>query len=62
MASSCTREGSGWIFGKIYSSEGGEVLEQAVQGSDGLTVSGGVQETCSCGPKGHGLVGMERRC
>ena len=33
------------------------MLEQAAQGGGGVTVPGGVQETCRCGTKEHGLVG-----
>ncbi|KAK4823568.1 hypothetical protein QYF61_003572 [Mycteria americana] len=36
-----------------------EALEQAAQGSGGVTIPGGVQKTCSRGTSGHGLVGME---
>ena len=34
-----------------------QALERAAQGSAGITVPGGVQETFSCGTKGHNLVG-----
>ena len=34
------------------------LLEQAAQGSGGVTVPGGVQETCRCGTEGCGLVNM----
>jgi len=33
-------------------------LQQAAQGSGGVTIPGGVQNTCRCGTLGHGLVGM----
>ena len=33
-------------------------LAQAAQGSGGVTIPGGVQETWGCGTEGHGLVGM----
>jgi len=36
----------------------GQALEQAAQGGGGVTIPGSVQETCSCGTLGHGLVGM----
>lgn len=36
----------------------GEVLKKAVQGGDGLTAPGGIQEVCGCGIQGHGLMGM----
>jgi len=36
----------------------GQALEQFVQGSGGVTIAGGVKETCRCGTSGHGLVGI----
>jgi len=33
-------------------------LEQAAQGSDGVTIPGGVQKTCEYGTSGHGLAEM----
>jgi len=33
------------------------VLERAAQGGGGVTVPGGIQETCRCGTEGHGLLG-----
>jgi len=33
-------------------------LEQAAQGSGGVTIPGGVQKTCRCGTSGHGLAGV----
>ena len=36
----------------------GEALAQAAQGGGGITVPGGVQETCGCGTEGCGSVGM----
>ena len=30
-----------------------EAVTQAAQGSGGVTVPGGVQETCGCGTEGH---------
>jgi len=36
----------------------GQALEQAAQGSSGVTIPGGVQKTCRCGTWGHGLAGM----
>jgi len=33
-------------------------LEQAAQGSGGVTVPGGVQKTCTCSTSGHGSVGL----
>ena len=36
----------------------GNSSEQASQGGGGVTICGGVQETCRCGTEGRGLVGM----
>jgi len=36
----------------------GQVSEQAAQGSHGVTIPGGVQKTCRCGPSGYGLASM----
>jgi len=33
-------------------------LEQAAQGSSGVTIPGGGQKTCRCGSSGHSLAGM----
>jgi len=33
-------------------------LEQAAQGSGGVTIPGGVQKMCRYGTSGHGLAGM----
>jgi len=33
-------------------------LEQAAQGSGGVTIPGGVQKKCRCGTMGYGLAGM----
>ena len=38
--------------------ESGQTLEQAAQGSGGVTIPGGVQITCRCGTSGHGLAGL----
>ena len=35
-----------------------EAVAQAAQGGGGVTIHGGVQETCRCGTEGRGLVGM----
>ena len=35
-----------------------EVLKQAAPGSGGVTMPGGVQESCRCGTVGHRLVSM----
>lgn len=36
----------------------GSTLEQASQGSGGITVPGGFQGKCRCGPEEHSLVGI----
>ena len=33
-------------------------LEQAAQGSGGVTIPGGFQESCSCDTEGHGLQSL----
>ena len=47
VASSCTTGGSGLIIGKV-SSQSDEALEQAAQGSNGVTLTGGLQERDRC--------------
>jgi len=34
-------------------------LEQAAQGSGGVTIPGGVEKMCRCGTSGYGLAGRE---
>ena len=58
MASSCAREGSGWMLGRV-SSQGSNALEQTVQGRGGVTVPGGAQEQRMCGTEWHGLKWSE---
>jgi len=58
MASSCVRGGLDWMLGKISSQKEWSGIEQAAQGSGGVTTPGGVQEVCRCGTSGHGLAGM----
>jgi len=36
----------------------GQALDQAAQGSGGVTIPGGVQKTCRRGTSGHGLAGV----
>jgi len=43
---------------KNFFTESGQTLEQAAQGSGGVTIPGGVQKPCRCGTLGHGLAGM----
>jgi len=33
-------------------------LEQADQGSGGVTIPGGIQKACRCATSGHGLAGI----
>ena len=58
MASSCVRGGLDWILGKISYWKSGQALEQAVQCSGGVPISGGVQKMRRCGTSAHGLVGL----
>jgi len=53
MALSCARGGSDWILGKNSSQKEGDILEQAAQADDGVTVLGDFQETCKCGTERH---------
>jgi len=53
MALSCARGGSDWILGKNSSQKEGDILEQAAQADDGVTVPGDFQETCKCGTERH---------
>lgn len=51
--------GSGFGVGNIHKwGERVVALAQAAQGSSGVTVPGGIQETWKCGTEGHGLVSM----
>ena len=47
MGSSCVREGSYWLLVKI-SLLSGQALAQAVQGSGGVPIAGGVQKPYRC--------------
>ena len=54
VAISCARGGSRQIFGKIFFlRKSDELLEQAAQGSGGVTVSEGFQEKGRCSTEGH---------
>ena len=55
MALSCTREIQVGYQEKFLLRKSGEVLEQAAQGSGGVTILGGVHEKGRCGTEGHGL-------
>ena len=46
------------MLGKISSPKEWSGSGQAAQGSDGVTVTGGVQEMWRCGTEGHGIVIM----
>ena len=67
MASICTRGGSGWILGKTSSLKEWWCIGTECPGSSGVTIPGGVQETCGCGIKdmviGYGeaalIVGLD---
>jgi len=54
----CTRSGSGCILGKFLLRKSAEALKQTTQGGDGVTIPGGVQETCTCGTEGYSLLGI----
>ena len=43
---------------KIILRKSDKALEQAAQGSDEVTVSGGIQEMWRCDTEGCGVVGM----
>ena len=43
---------------KNFFTDSGEALEQAAQGSGGVTIPGGVKKKCRCDTSGHGLEGM----
>ena len=62
MASSCTREGSGWTLGNTTSLKG-QAQEWAAQRGGGVTEPVGVQRAFGCCVEGHGLartIGDER--
>ena len=56
MASSCTREDSGWTLGNTTSLKGWSGTGMAAQGGGGVTNPGGVQGTFGCCAEGHGLA------
>ena len=47
---------------KFLLRKSGEATAQAAQVGGGVTVPGGVQETCRCGTEGCGSVGMVVMC
>jgi len=56
MASSCTREGSGWTLGNTSSLKGWSGTGTFCQGGGGVTNPGGVQGTFGHCVEGHGLM------
>lgn len=56
MASGCARGDLGWTLGKILHGRCSQALEEAVQGSGGVTIPRGVQKVCERGTWGHGLA------
>jgi len=56
MASSCTREDSGWTLGNTTSLKGWSGTGMGCPGGGGVTDPGGVQETFGHCVEGHGLV------
>ena len=58
MASNCIRGGLDCILGKISLLKEWSAIEQAAQGSVGVTILGGVQKMCRYDISGYGLVGM----
>ena len=55
MALTCAREGPGWILGKISSwKEWLGTGRVAAQGSDGVTIPGGLHAPWRCGTEGRG--------
>jgi len=56
MASSCTRERSGWTLGNTTFLKSGQALKWAAQGGGGVTCPRGVQRTFEHCGEGHGLV------
>jgi len=53
MVLTCTRGGSGWIFGKSLLRKSSAAVAQAAQGGGAVTAPGGVQEPCGCGAEGR---------
>jgi len=54
MASSCAREGSGWILGKICYPKERSGTGTAAQGGGGVTIPGGAPDPWRCGTEGCG--------
>ena len=56
MASSCTREDSGWMLGNTTSLEGWSGTGMGCPERCGVTEPGGVQRAFGCCVEGHGLA------
>jgi len=56
MASTCTREGSGWMLGNTASLKGWSGTGMGCQRGGGVTDPGGVQRVFGCCVEGHGLA------
>ena len=56
MASSCAREGSGWMLGNTTSLKGWSGTGMAARRGGGVTNPGGVQRAFGCCVEGHSLV------
>ena len=55
MALSCTKGGSGWVLGQIYSQKEWSCTGIGCQRGGAVTVPGGVQEPWRCGTEGRGV-------
>lgn len=56
MAPGSARGGLGWILGKFLHRKRCPAQSQAAQGSDSVPIPEGIEQTCTCGIWGHGLV------
>ena len=56
MASSCTREDSGWTLGNTTSLKGWSGTGMGSPRGGGVTEPGGVQRAFGCCAEGHGLA------
>jgi len=46
---SCSRGGSDWTLGNFFLRKSGQAVAQAAQGGGGVSIPGGIQETCRYG-------------
>ena len=53
-ASSCAREGPGWMLEKSFSHKERCCSGTAAQGGGAVSIPGGVPELCGCGTEGCG--------